>query len=67
MATPLEPHIKKANSKAEAERALESVLERWGKKYRSVKKALLALWDDLLSFYDFPPELWVSLYTPKPS
>ena len=45
--------VQEANSKAEAERALESVLEKWGKKYRSVKKTLLALWDDLLSFYDF--------------
>ena len=46
---------------------MEGPLEKWGKKYRSVKKALLALWDDLLSFYDFPQELWVSLYTPRPS
>ena len=47
--------VQEANSKAEAERALESVLERWGKKYRSVKKTLLSLWDDLLNFLHHQP------------
>ena len=58
--------VYKAHSKAEAERALEAVLEKWGKKYRSVKNTLLSVWDDLLNFYDFPKELWVSLYTTNP-
>ena len=39
---------------SKAERALESVLERWGKRYPSVKRTLLRFWDDLLNFYHFP-------------
>ena len=58
--------VYKASSKAEAERALEAVLEKWGKKYSSVKRTLLSLRDDLLNFYDFPQELWVSIYTTNP-
>ncbi len=58
--------VYKANSKAEAEKALDAVLEKWGKKYSSVKRTLLPLWNDLLNFYDFPQELWVSLYTTNP-
>ena len=58
--------VYKANSKAEAEKALDAVLEKWGKKYPSVKRTLLPLWNDLLNFYDFPQELWVSLCTTNP-
>ncbi len=33
--------VYKAHSKAEAEKALDAVLEKWGKKYPSVKRTLL--------------------------
>ena len=52
--------VYKAPSKAEAQKALEEVVEKWGKKYSSVKRTLLSVWDDLLNFYAFPQELWVS-------
>ncbi len=55
--------VYKAGSKAEALKALEEVLNKWGRKYRSVRNSFMALYDDLLSFYDFPRELWGSIYT----
>lgn len=58
--------VYKAPSKAEARKALEGVLENWGKRYPSVKRTLLSLGEDLLNFYDFPQELWISVYTTNP-
>ena len=51
--------VYKAPSKAEAQKALEEVIEKWGKKYSSVKRTLLSLRDDLLNSSNFPQELWV--------
>ena len=58
--------VYKAGSKAEALKALEEVLNKWGRKYRSVRNSFMALYDDLLSFYDFPRKLWRSIYTTNP-
>ena len=58
--------VYKAGSKEEALKALEEVLNKWGRKYRSVRNSLMALYDDLLNFYDFPKELWRSIYTTNP-
>ena len=58
--------VYKAGSKAEALKALEEVLNKWGGKYSSVRSSLMALYDDLLNFYDFPRELWRSIYTTNP-
>ncbi len=58
--------VYKAGSKAEVIKALGGVLNQVGRKYRSVRNSLMALYDDLLSFYEFPRELWRSIYSTNP-
>lgn len=47
----------------EAEAALEVFKERWGEKYPTVYKSWLTHWPNLITFFDFPPEIRRVIYT----
>jgi putative transposase len=55
-----------AETKAEAERALDLFLETYRAKYPKAAECLAKDREELLTFYDFPAEHWVHLRTTNP-
>ena len=48
---------------SEAEQALENFAEKWDGKYPSISKSWRAHWSDLITFFDYPPEIRKVIYT----
>jgi transposase-like protein len=55
--------VYKSNSKTQAEIALDSVEEKWGKKYAPVFKSWRSNWEALSQFFKYPFELRRIIYT----
>lgn len=55
-----------ADTKAEAERALDLFVQTYGAKYPKAAECLLKDRDVLLTFYDFPAEHWAHIRTTNP-
>jgi putative transposase len=48
---------------SEAEQALEEFTEKWDRKYPSISKSWRANWSELITFFDYPPEIRKVIYT----
>ena len=48
---------------SEAEQALENFTEKWDRKYPSISKSWRANWSELITFFDYPPEIRKVIYT----
>ncbi len=48
---------------SEAEQALENFAEKWDGKYPSISKSWRVHWSDLITFFDYPPEIRKVIYT----
>lgn len=48
---------------SEAEQALENFTEKWDRKYPSISKSWRVHWSDLITFFDYPPEIRKVIYT----
>ena len=48
---------------SEAEQALENFAEKWDGRYPSISKSWRAHWSDLITFFDYPPEIRKVIYT----
>ena len=55
--------IYQAATAAEAERALERFAEKWDGKYPTITKQWRLRWADIVSMFEFPPEIRKAIYT----
>ncbi len=55
--------IYRASTVAEAEAALAALIARWGRKYPSIGKSWRENWANLITFFDYPPEIRRVIYT----
>jgi transposase-like protein len=55
-----------ASTREEANKAFDSILERFGAKYPKAMECLEKDREELLAFYDFPAEHWVHIRTSNP-
>jgi putative transposase len=55
--------IYQAATVLEAEEALESFAQAWGKKYPTIVKQWRLKWPDIASMFDFPPAIRKAIYT----
>ena len=55
--------VYKAVNEEQALKALESLEETWGEKYSIVTQSWLNNWDNLSTYFAFPPEIRRIIYT----
>ena len=55
--------IYQASTVAEAEQALEDFAQAWDAKYPTISKQWRAQWADIITLFDFPPEIRRVIYT----
>jgi putative transposase len=55
--------IYQAATVLEAEEALEAFAQAWGAKYPTIAKMWRAKWTDIITLFDFPPEIRKAIYT----
>jgi putative transposase len=55
--------IYRAATVAQAEAALEALIAKWGRKYPSMGKSWRDNWANLITFFDYPPEIRRVIYT----
>lgn len=55
--------VYRASSTEEAESALETFSERWDEKYPTISRQWKHKWADIITLFDFPPEIRKVIYT----
>ena len=55
--------IYQAATVEQAESALEEFTQAWDEKYPTISKMWRAKWTDIITFFDFPPEIRKAIYT----
>jgi putative transposase len=55
--------IYQAATVVEAEQALDKFIQVWGAKYSTIGKMWRAKWKDIITMFDFPPEIRRAIYT----
>ena len=55
--------IYRAATVLEAEQAMDAFNQAWGTKYPTISKMWRAKWSDIITLFDFPPEIRKAIYT----